>query len=271
MSASSSQPPFGPVPPLTCLKADGKPRERSTAVTAEILDMLRLPQTEGIAKPGGLRTETIVFFARQARRADEDLYGLLVQELSNRIIRMVRNRVYGLDPRAAEEIPLKVEIEILELVLAEKPSLDSEFLEVAFGQAVERRTIDAIRKYKRSILGGRRGWIVAGKDEDGDEIERPIELAPDNRPNPEEVLLQLDSKNQRHQLLKKACQAVENKRHLEAFIMHYAHGWPIVSNDPERPDLVSRFNVTEGQMKHWLKKTMEIMREALGVEIGVQR
>src|SRR5437879_3359702 len=129
------------VPPLTALKADGKPYERSATVKNEIGRMLRLPQSDWIAEVGDLQNETVVFLIRYARRSSQDLYGLLVQELTKRINRLARRRVQSLDRLAAEEILGKVEIGILELVLAETPSPNSDFLEIRFAQAVQSRTI----------------------------------------------------------------------------------------------------------------------------------
>jgi hypothetical protein len=39
------------------------------------------------------------------------------------------------------------------------------------------------------------------------------------------------------------------------------------SNDPNKPDLASYFNVTPRQIEYWIEKSLKIMREALGVKI----
>src|SRR5207302_9977238 len=100
--------------------------------------------------------------------------------------------VRGLDRSIAEDIVMKVEIAVLELVVKEDHSPNSDFLEVSLVQAVQRRTLDAIRNYKRSPMG-RRGTVPAAvaiddNDEDGDEIERPIEFVADGRPGPQDIL-----------------------------------------------------------------------------------
>jgi hypothetical protein len=253
------------VPPLTSLKPDGKPYERSATVQAEIGRMMRRPQSHWIAETPDLQNESLVFLIRQARRSEQKLYGRLVQELCKRITRLARPLVAGLDRLAVEEILSKVEIDILELVLADKPSLKSEFLEVAFAQAVERRTIDAIRRHKYSPFGRRGQLRVDLVDEDGNEIERPIEQVADERPGPEDILLDLQDGNRRHQLLRQACDAVEERHHLEAVILHYAHGWPITSNDPKKPDLVRHFAATPGEIMYWIDTALKQMRAALGV------
>src|SRR5262249_6722021 len=153
------------------------------------------------------------------------LCGRLLEELRKRISGLSRRFVQGLDDLAKEEILSNVEIEILEIVLSKDSSRQTDFLEIAFARAVEKLTIDAIRKYNNSPLAHRGEIADDATDEDGDEIERPIELLPDNRPNAQDTLLQLEAGNQRHELLRKACDAVQNPRHLEAIILHYGHGW----------------------------------------------
>src|SRR5437867_1154979 len=120
------------IPPLTSLKTNGKPNERPETIQAEIARVLRLPQSEWLAEVKDLRNETLVFLVRQTRRADQEVYGRLFQELSKRIVHLARRKVQGLDRIAAEDIVLKAEIGIVELILAENPSPASDFLEIAF-------------------------------------------------------------------------------------------------------------------------------------------
>ncbi len=232
----------------------------------EIGRILRLPESDWIVEAKELQNETLVFLIRQIRRADEELYRRLLQELSGRIIRVARRWVRGLDRIAAEDIVLKVEIDMLELVLAEKPSRKTDFLEIAFAQAVERRTIDALRKHNNSPIGHHGEILTDATDEDGDEIERTIELAPDHRPGPEAILLQLEDEARRPELLRKAYDAVKDPRHVEAAILHYGRGWPITSKDPRKSDLERHFQATPGQIKYWIAAALKAMREAIGVE-----
>jgi len=231
-------------------------------VQTEIGRILRLPESDWIAEAKDLQNETLVFLTRQIRRADEELYTRLLQELSKRIIRLARRWVRGLDRITAEDIVLKVEIDILEFVLTEKPSRKTDFLEIAFAQAVERRTIDALRKHNNSPMGHRGEILTDATDEDGDAIER----AADDRPGPEAILLQLEDEARRPELLRKACDAVKDPRHVEAAILHYGHGWPITSKDPTKSDLERQFQATPGQIKYWIAAALKAMREAIGVE-----
>src|ERR1051326_6538695 len=254
-----------PVPPLTVpSKTDGKPYVRSAAILAEIARMLFLPHSAWITEAADLLNETLVFLIRLSRRADPEVYGQLFQQLSTRITRLARRWVRGLG-RAGQEIVLKVEI--VERVLAEKPTLQTEYLEVAFAKAVESLTVAAVRRHRLSPFGGRRGEILPGAtDEDGDEIERPLELAPDDRPGPEEVLLDLWDRESRDQVIDDAKNAVKDPRDLEAVLMHHCDGVPIVSKDPAKSDLVHHFQESEGQIKHRLARGLRAMRRRLGVK-----
>jgi hypothetical protein len=73
-------------------------------------------------------------------------------------------------------------------------------------------------------------------------------------------------------LIRRGCRAVKDRRHLQAFILRYVHGWPITSNDPAKPDLVRRFKKSRWQIKNWLDGVREVMRreaEALFEELEI--
>src|SRR5439155_22888534 len=143
-------------------------------------------------------------------------------ELSKRTARIANRWVHRLDEISAEEILWRVEQKVFDLVLAETPSRESDFLEIAFVQAVQRRTANAVDRHNNSPIGRRRRAILsdpADNDNDTDEIERPIELAVDGRPGPEAILLQLEYESLRPEWLQKALAAgaaVKDPRHLEA-------------------------------------------------------
>ncbi|PYS08334.1 MAG: hypothetical protein DMG15_27415 [Acidobacteria bacterium] len=257
---------LAPVEPLTSKTADGKPYERSASVQAEISRTLAIHPPEWLRQAPDLQNETMVHLIRQSRDRDSDLMGHLMQVLSKRIHRLARSRLRGFDRMTAEELVLKVEIDILELVLAPKPSLSSEFLEVAFAEAVIIRTLRALRAYKRSPQGHRGEMLPGATDEDGNEIERLIELAPDNRPGPEAVLLQLGEETARADLAEKARKAVKHPQHFEAVMLHFGDGKPIRSSDPNELDLVRHLQISEGQVRYRLRAGMKAIRKALGVQ-----
>jgi len=249
--------------------ANGQAYRRWADVEAEMQRMSRLPQSDWLAEAEHLQSETLVFLIRQTRRASQELYGRLVQELSRRMVRIANRWAQGLDEITTEEIVSQVEIKVLQLVLADTPSRQSDFLEGAFGKAVERFTINAVEKHNNSVLG-RRGDLVAPvdpeNDEEFEEIEGPIELAPDDRPGPEAVFLQLQDEARRPELIRKACDAVKDPRRLEAVILHYVDGWPVASRDPNQPDLERHFHASSRQIKRWIAAALKAMRNAVGDE-----
>ncbi|PYS02828.1 MAG: hypothetical protein DMG16_07555 [Acidobacteria bacterium] len=257
---------LAPVEPLTSKTADGEPYERSASVQAEISRTLAIHPPEWLRQAPDLQNETLVHLIRQSRDRDSDLMGHLMQVLSKRIHRLARSRLRGFDKMTAEALVLKVEIDILELVLARKPSLSTEFLEVAFAEAVIVRTLRALRAHRRSPHGHLGEMLPGATDEDGDEIERPIELAPDNRPGPEAVLLQAREETARADLAEKARKAVKDSQHFEAVMLHFGDGKPIRSSDPNELDLVQHLQISEGQVRYRLRAGMKAIRKALGVQ-----
>ena len=253
------------IPPLTFKDADGNLPQRSETVNNEIATAWAFSHSERRKCLPHLQPETLVFFTRATRYFDRDFCGELMLQLGKRTARIVKRYVRGLSEIAAEEILMKVDIQVVELVLAEKPSRKSEFLELSFYGAVKQFTLDAVKSYWRSLMGGKRGWIPAGDETgtDGEAFRRTIELAPDSGPGPEEIFLDLEDRNLRHRMLRKACRAVADRRHLEAVILHFGHGWPILSKDQRKNDLVSHFQATEDQIKGWLRRAMKVMREAV--------
>jgi hypothetical protein len=247
------------VPPLTSVTKGGRRLERPARVDIQIAQYLRLDQSMLVPDIRHLESESVVFFARHFRRIDEHLYGLLFQEICRRTVHIGTGLLWSFNEARAEQIVSEVETAIVKLVLAETRSLAGEMLEVTFFRAVKRRVLNAVRNYSRTALGRR--------DEGGQQIEDTLKLVPDDRLGPEDDLLRMNNRDERHRVLRIACRAVTNRDHLVAVILHHSHGWPIVSQDAERPDLVRRFNATEGQIKYWIKVALQQMRAALGVEI----
>jgi hypothetical protein len=81
-----------------------------------------------------------------------------------------------------------------------------------------------------------------------------------------DILLNLQDENRRHQLLRKACNAVKDRRHLEAVILHYGHGIPITSKQRGKPNLEHRFRQPPRKIKYWIAMGLEQMRAALGID-----
>ena len=241
--------------------------KRWVDVEAEVQRMSRLPQSDWIAEAEDLLNESLVHLSRKTHRVDEEVCGRLMQELSGRTVRIATRWARGFDETTTEEIVLKIEIKIIELVLAETPSPDSDFLELSFATIVKRLTLNAVRSYKRSPLYRRGQMPVADEDvEEFDDIERLIKLAADTRAGPEAVIAELEEAARRPELIRKACGAVKDPRHLVAVILHCVYGWPISSSDPEKWDLEVYFDVSPRQIKNWIAKALKTMCKAIGDE-----
>ena len=190
---------------------------------------------------------------------NEDILGRLVLEFGKRTARISNRRAQSFSNVVRDEIVGQVELEILELALEETPSRQGEYLEISFAQAVRLRTADVIRKQRASSLG-KRGEIVetAGEDNNhGDELEA-VERTPDDRPGPEETVMQLE-------LIQKAYEAVKDPRHLEAIILHYLEGWAFSESDRSKPDLERHFNKSRRQLQNWMNASLKAMSEACAV------
>ena len=112
---------------------------------------------------------------------------------------------------------------------------------------------------------GRRGEILPGAtDEDGGEIERPIELVADGGPSPED-------KARTKEWFDRACAVVKNKGNLEALKLHFMEGMPIKSKDPNEMDLMRYFGVTEGQAKWMLASAQNAIRKEFSKELSYEQ
>jgi len=258
------------VPPLVSSTTGGKRYERPAHVEAEISKMLSLPQSRWIGEAQNLENETLASLVRKTHLVNDDLCGGLLAELSKRIPALARRRIMDLDDVAAEELVMNVESEIFQVLLAKERSRDSDYLEIAFRQAIDRLTVEAIRKLGRSPMGHRCQIVANPKDEDSVGIKQ-LEVIPDNGPSPVDTLLNLEADNRLHQLVHKACDAVEDGRHLKAAILHYGHGVPITSTRRGQKSLQREFRKHPRQIKYWIATALEQMRAALGVKTVTAR
>lgn len=256
------------VPPLTCSTLDGRPYRRRADVEESILHALERPPAEWPAMAsrtgeGHLPDEAVVFLMREIRSNDRDNLGRLVHELGLRIARIAKRHAQGFDRDTTFEIVEKVEKQVIDLILAETPSRQSEFLEIAFQKAVERRTINAVAKRKQAPLPLRAAPVEAREDDD-EEPERLTERVPDERPNPEEIVSEFEDLGRRPELVRKALNAVKDPRHRDAVILRYLRNWPITDQDPNKPTLARHFGVSGRQIRNWLNDALKAMRAAIG-------
>jgi hypothetical protein len=272
MNSSSRLKPEAPhheaVPRLRSSTRDGTPYERRADVEAEIAKAMGRPQAEWPTLchgPRRLSSEAIVFLVRRSLNENRDACGQLIRHLGKTVAGIAKHWAQGFDPITTDEIVWQVEIEIVELLLAATPTRQSEFLEIAFGKAVERRTINAVQKRRHSPLPLRATSPVTDSD-DRTEAEGHEESVADEGPLPDEIAAQLQDKVRRRELLGKARASVKDPRHLEAVILRRVYGWPFNEKDGSKPSLVKHFQKSERQIRNWIADGLEAMRAAIGEE-----
>lgn len=263
MSPSPSEPTSKGIPRLTCSTVGGKSYTRHPDVEAEILRALERPRGDWGAMAEGrsedrLSNEALVFLIRNSRNGDLDVFGRLVYELSRRTLRIAQRWAQGFDSCTTEEIVRKVDEEIVVSLLTREPCRESEFLEIAFGTAVKRRTIKIVEKHKQDALS-RRALSV---EISGDPAVRA--RVRDKGPGPQGIISELENQARRSALVRIACSALKDRRHLEAVILRHVHGWPITDKDPTVPSLARHFGKSEKQIRNWIKEALETMRAAIG-------
>lgn len=223
-------------------------------VEEELKRVLPLHESVWVAEAPDLKNETLVALIRHIREGNRTIYDCLLEELMRRIVRLVKHWVAVIrDETARDYIASQAEFEVLKLVLTTTPTQTSDYLEIAFAKKVRQMTFDAIRKYAKSP-SGRRGHVVVVTDpEDNlDEIDGLSEVLPSKERSPETITLHAD-------LMQAIRDRVEEPRHFEAAMLHWGHGWPVSSKDPDQDTLVRYFGVPERQIDYWLKKVRAII------------
>jgi hypothetical protein len=257
------------VRPLTCLKLDGRPYKRTDAVEALIAGLLCLPPSAWIVKKAELPAEVIVYLIREiwmrTMRHNKAAFGELCSELITRIVPIARSATRGFNFNTRDDILCRVEKAIFRLVFAETPSRKSEILEVAFGQAVKRRTLDEVDRHRRSEWGQTFSASV-DDDEDFSELDRLIESVEDHRPGPEASLLIRESKEVLQKLYRRAKMAIEDPQDRKAVTLHICKGVPIESMDPKEKTVPTLLRETKGKVRYRLTRAVGQMRKALGLD-----
>jgi hypothetical protein len=162
---------------------------------------------------------------------------------------------------------MTVDDRIMQLVLAQKPSRKTEVLEIAFSQAVEKRTLNVVRAYEHSPWAHQTDLLPTTTDADDDEeFERPIELAKDDRDGPEVLVIQLIEEARQTQSLQTAYAAVKDPMDLRVVKLHFEEGLPISSTDPHKRTVVTETGESRGQVNYRMSTSLKQMRKALGVK-----
>jgi hypothetical protein len=247
-------------PPLTSRDPEGQLYTRRAQTEVEIRHVLGQPRDTWDARarvqgPSRLSSEALVFLIRHLRERNNDLLGSLTETLNRRTLRTARRWSHGFDEMTSEHILLTVQMEVLELVFAVKPSRQSEFLEISFEQAVKRRTLNLVAKYQ--------GYIAerpAGRAEEGGEEEALEDQVPDPGPLPDEW----QDTRQRVRLMRRARLAVKDPRHYEALLLHHGFDWPLSSTDPAKQSLERHFGKSARQIQNWIQQAIKEMKDAIG-------
>ncbi|RUL81892.1 RNA polymerase sigma factor [Tautonia sociabilis] len=262
------------VAPLTQARLDGTPYRRRADVEAQIRRALAddpsgWPAAATAAVDSGTRlsSEALIHLIRILRsRGERTVFGQLVQEVGKRIAGIAKSSAKGFDRTTTEEIVLKVGVDVVELILAETPTRQSEFLEVAFRLAVERRFLNEVESRKEDP----RPHQFAAPTPDGawssGGSSHPAESVPDDGPSPEESAIEAEERRLAPEVLRRCLNAISDPRHREAVILHHLRGWPITDKDPSKPSLCSHFELSDRQIRKWMERSFTQMRGAMGDE-----
>jgi hypothetical protein len=101
--------------PLTMTTESGTPYTRSPAVEQEIAETLSWSEPDVLGKRKSLSNEALVYNIRRFRGSDDAVCGLLLRQLAQRTMRIVKAAICGLDRLGKEDIAMQVEMEILKL------------------------------------------------------------------------------------------------------------------------------------------------------------
>ena len=260
------------IEPLTLLhKKRGTPYERSERVLAELRELLTLPHLERAARVPGAHSESIAYFIRRRKQADEEFYAVVFLEVAKRIVLPAHRICRGLPQIAIEEIVDKVQTQILELLVKDSQNPAGDFFEANFADGVESRTRDAKRAYRRSTMGGKRGWLVSNEtDEDGMEIDG-LELVADDRAGTEDIVRAIKDKELCHDLFARVPAVVKDPRYVEAAMLFFVEDWPIRSKDKDKATLERHFGATDSQIRYWISVVVKAMRELLEEDAARKR
>lgn len=261
---------------MTVPMSDGTCLKRPGDVDVQIRETLCLPREKWPALAPDLKSEALTHLIRHLRRqskkwieeraaetsaalthrmlqANEQLVVEFMVVAIRRATVISRRWAKGRNQFKTAEILKQVQFEIVCLILAEEPSLQSEFLEVAFALVVQRRTLDAVEKQRFSAVGHR------DVDEDGRHFDWLSEVVADHRANPEEALLRKEREELEDAAYEAACGFVKNPQHREAVVAHVVEDIPIT-------DLEQRYNKPRRRVYKYINKGLDDMRRGFGLD-----
>lgn len=249
--------------PLTQVtKKDGRPYKRREDIEAQIAEAMAAdPSTWDLKQ---LKSESLVYLIRWLwRKNDQKNIGRLIDCLGRRIARIAGDYTSGFNPTVADDFGADIACDISDHIFASTPTRQSEFLEISFRQAVERRAIN-----RRAKLRYRRRHEISESilrtvsTEDG-EIGIVAACADDSA-GPEEHLLQSEEMRLTPERVRAGLSAITDERHREAVVLRFIEGWPMTDDDPAIPTLKSHFSMSVRQIQNWINTAIYQMRSALG-------
>jgi hypothetical protein len=191
------------VPPLTHCTTKGKAYTRHVDVEEEIVRLLSEARSTWVAN--GLKSETIVHLLRRLRaECDLETFGKLFEHLDKRIVRIVEDNAKGFDSVTTEEIAIKVGERIIQRILADPPTRSTEFLEIAFRQAVKRVTLNEVESRSNDPKLHQFADPDGTDDGSGDYTAGTISSVKDEELSPQEGLVEAERLEMQPELIRKA-------------------------------------------------------------------
>jgi hypothetical protein len=223
---------------------------------SQILEVLQNRPSEWVETADTLPAEVLVHLIRVIASSDADVAGSLIFKLTERTQQVVSRWARGFTKVETEEVLHTINRMVVELVLAAAPTNQSEILEVAFSEAVKRRTLKEVSKVQNRPSSSKKSVDAKSPPDQPDEGVGTLE-----------GLLQMEDAVRRPELLSQAEAAVCDPRHYEVLVLRFGHQWPIESNDPDQPTLANKYGVSPRQIRNWIKQGLETIRTALGVKL----
>lgn len=245
------------VEPLTKKNKNGEPYVRHKDVDEEIAACLaREPPDWDM---DSLQSETIVFLIRNLwKRQARASAGRLTHELVKRISRIAKDWSRGFDPVSTDEIIQFTGYEIVDLIFATSTTRQSEYLEMVFRDAVQKRTLRVVNR-TRTRLKKVRSESQLQKQPSDERHDGLLAEATGRERRPDEISHDAEELASRPDVIRQSLDAITDQRHREAIVLHYLNGWPIESKDGS-PSLASKFNMSGRQIQNWLDTAKKQMR-----------
>lgn len=249
--------------PLTKTDQDGDPYERFADVEVQIAEVLATePSTWS---PETLKSETLVNLIRCLRaRNDMTNLGRLMKCLAARVTQIAKDFTSGMNSSQAYEFIREIGQEVNVLIFMHPATRKSEYLEIAFREAVQQQAIRLITRLTKVRTREVSDSLLHATDPPEDGSTSFIDSRPDGSEPPDELVIEAEQKRRTPEWIRQGLNAISNPLHREAVVLHHLEGWPIKSKIPDIPDLSTRFGKSDRQIQNWINKALEQMRAALG-------